>query len=354
MTPWLEVLHALPLWAQALIKIGVPVLVAVVVDLINIRLLVPLARRTRTTLDDTVLLRIRAAVFVTVVDIGVQPSIPTFVANPEWATTAQRILTSVVIVLWTVAFVRIAEAVVLQAAKRSRPGGLINKHTQPILETSSKLFVGTVGVYILLDAWGQDLSVLLASATVSGIALGFAAQETLGNLFAGVFLFTDPPFKLGDYLLLPDGTRGRVLDIRLRTTRLLTNDGVEITLPNREVANVRITNETGGPFERARVRVVVEVAYGTDLHHAHAVLLQAAQGVPHFQHDDEELAVVVRWRAFQGSGIEAEVLGWISNPEQLEDARHKAILAVYDGLAQADIEIPFSTHTVHLVRDDAP
>lgn len=339
----------LPVWATSLLLILLPVAVAVVADIAFQRLVRPMVVRHLPTLDAGVLVRTRAAVFATVVDIGLQPSLSTLLGHPDWAQMAKRLLASPVIILWTVALVRLAEGLVHEGAQRGRKGGFVNKHTQPLIETSAKLLIGTLGVYILLDAWGQDLSVLLASATVSGIALGFAAQETLGNLFAGFFLFTDPPFKLGDYLVLADGTRGRVLDIRLRTTRLLTNDGVEITIPNREVANVRITNETGGPSERARVRVVVQVAFGTNLHAARATLLGAARSVTFFQHPDPEHDVLVRWRSFKDSGIEAEVVGWIDNPAQRENATHDCMVAVYDGLAAANIRIPYTTHSVHLV-----
>ena len=340
---------SLPLWATSLLRVLLPLAAAIAVDLAFQRGVRPMATRRLQTLDNKVLVPTRAALFATVFEVGLQPSLATLLGHPDWAVMAQRLLASPVILLWTVALVRLTESLVHESALRGKDGGFVNKHTQPLIETSAKLLLGTLGAYILLDAWGQDLSVLLASATVSGIALGFAAQETLGNLFAGFFLFTDPPFKLGDYLVLADGTRGRVLDIRLRTTRLLTNDGVEITIPNREVANVRITNETGGPSERARVRVLVQVAFGTNLHTARSTLLDAARSVTFFQHPEPEHDVLVRWRAFKDSGIEAEVVGWIDNPSQRENATHDCVVAIYEGLAAADIRIPYTTHSVHLV-----
>ena len=78
--------------------------------------------------------------------------------------------------------------------------------------------------------------------------MGFAAKDTLANLFAGVFILADAPYKIGDFIVLDGGERGRVTKIGIRTTRILTRDDVEITIPNATIANSKIINESGGPM----------------------------------------------------------------------------------------------------------
>ena len=72
---------------------------------------------------------------------------------------------------------------------------------------------------------------MLALAGIVGIAIGFTAKDTLANLFSGVFILADRPYKMGDYVNLESGERGRVTHIGIRSTRILTRDDIEVTVP---------------------------------------------------------------------------------------------------------------------------
>jgi MscS family membrane protein len=104
-----------------------------------------------------------------------------------------------------------------------------------------------VAVYIIFSAWNIDMTVWLASAGIIGIAVGFAAKDTLANLFSGVFILADAPYKIGGFVVLDTAKRGEVTHIGIRNTRLLTRDDVEITVPNSIMGNTKIINESGGP-----------------------------------------------------------------------------------------------------------
>ena len=75
----------------------------------------------------------------------------------------------------------------------------------------------------------------------------------------------DSPFKEGDYILLETGERGYVKSMGLRSTRFLTRDDIEITIPNSVIASSKIVNESGGPEDIERVRITLLVAYGTEI-----------------------------------------------------------------------------------------
>jgi len=83
-----------------------------------------------------------------------------------------------------------------------------------------------------------------------GIAGSFAAKDSLANLFGGIFIIRDAPYKIGDFIILDSGERGRVVKIGLRSTRLLTRDDVEVTLPNLYIANSKVVNESGARTKR--------------------------------------------------------------------------------------------------------
>ena len=116
----------------------------------------------------------------------------------------------------------------------------------------------------------------LASAGIIGIAIGFAAKDTLANLFSGVFIMADAPYKIGDFVVLDSGERGEITHIGIRSTRLKTRDDIEVTVPNSVMGNTKIINESGGPHEKFRIRVAVGVAYGSDIDKVREVLMGVA------------------------------------------------------------------------------
>ncbi|MFW5816167.1 MAG: mechanosensitive ion channel family protein, partial [Wenzhouxiangella sp.] len=99
---------------------------------------------------------------------------------------------------------------------------IIEARTLPLFELMLTLIVIGTAAYALLLVWEIDPTAWLASAGVIGIAVGFAARDTLANLFAGFFIIADSPYKLGDYIVLDGGERGEVTKVGIRSTRLMT------------------------------------------------------------------------------------------------------------------------------------
>ncbi|GIS88459.1 MAG: hypothetical protein CM1200mP18_11690 [Gammaproteobacteria bacterium] len=94
------------------------------------------------------------------------------------------------------------------------------------------MLVWALAVFVVIVVWDLDATGWLASAGVVGLAVGFAAKDTLSNLIAGVFIMADAQYKIDDLFILDSGERGQVTHIGLRSTRFLTRDDIEITVPN--------------------------------------------------------------------------------------------------------------------------
>jgi small-conductance mechanosensitive channel len=203
-----------------------------------------------------------------------------------------------------------------------------------------------VAGYLFLAIWGIDPTAWLASAGVIGIAVGFAARDTLANLFSGLFIVADSPYKIGDYIVLDTGDRGEVTHLGMRSTRLLTRDDVEITIPNSVIANAKIINESGGPWEKYRIRVPVGVAYGSDVDEVVALLESVAA-----DHADvlDQPAPRVRMRGFGDSSLDFELLGWVEKPVLRGKVLHELFMAVYKRFAEEGVEIPFPQRDLHVV-----
>ncbi len=215
---------------------------------------------------------------------------------------------------------------------------IVEERTLPLFDLVMTILIIGAAAYALLMVWDINPTAWLASAGVIGIAVGFAARDTLANLFAGFFIIADAPYKLGDYIVLDSGDRGEVTKVGIRSTRLLTRDDVEITVPNSEMANAKIFNESGGRWVKFRIRIKVGVAYGSDVDEVCQLLETIAAN-----HDSvcKDPAARVRMRGFGDSSLDFELLCWVNQPSERGLVTHELYMKIYKSLNEAGIEIPF-------------
>jgi len=137
-----------------------------------------------------------------------------------------------------------------------------------------------------------------------------------------------------------------VIKIGLRSTRLLTRDDVEITIPNAEIAMSKIVNESGGPSEKLRITAVIGVAYGSDVDQVSEVLLRTAKSVEQVVDDPEPR---VRFTEFGDSALVFRVQCWVREPAMRGLCMHELNTAIYKSLNAEQITIPFPQRDVHLI-----
>lgn len=223
----------------------------------------------------------------------------------------------------------------------------LQPHTLPLYDMLLKVLLVTLSLNLVFLAWHIDLTAWIASAGVLSVAVGFAAQETLSNLLAGAMILTDQPFRIGDFLVLEDGTRGRVLDVGLRSTRMVTSDQVEVIVPNKQMAGGRVSNVSTGPMPYERFHVDVQVAYDTDLDHARAVLLGVSRDLKFAVQDEPAAAPVVRFISFDASGITIRLCAF-ARPEDREPLTDELVGSIHKALRAANISIPFPQLDLHM------
>jgi len=195
----------------------------------------------------------------------------------------------------------------------SRLGGYYPNGTEMLrlTENIGMAFVGIMGALLILAFWQINVTPLLASAGIAGVIVALAAKDTLGNFFGGISVFLDRPFRVGDYIVLNTGERGKVVDIGMRSTRILTRDDVLIAIPNSMIVNTKIVNESA-PDPRMRVRIKVSVSYDCDVDHVKEVLLEVAGTNPLVLSEPQPR---VRFRSFGDSWLEFELLCWTAYPK---------------------------------------
>ncbi len=257
----------------------------------------------------------------------------------------KSILVSVAVFYWLRCFLSGSKFALKHLSHNNQKVKLVQKHTLPLFENLAVLVLYAVAVYFLFVAWSIDVTAWVASAGILGLALSFAAKDTLANLFAGVFILADTPYRIGDFIVLDSGERGLVTHIGIRSTRILTRSDVEITIPNAIMGNTKVTNETAGPHSKYRLRLPVGVAYGSDIPQVRVALLKVASENSQVESFPEPR---VRMRSFGDSSLNFELLCWVAEPVLRGLVSDLLLEGIYDEFNQENIEIPFPQRDVNL------
>ncbi|MEM9558533.1 MAG: mechanosensitive ion channel family protein [Acidobacteriota bacterium] len=318
-------------------------IVAKITELTMRRIVARLARKTTTQFDDKVVELLRRPVFLTVFLFALAIAFELLRLPPQVTRFTVNVLQTLVVLTWLGAGFPICGLVLDTLSRHRDRFRVVEERTIPLFDMISKLILVGGASYAILLVWHIDPTAWLASAGVIGIAVGFAARDTLANLFAGFFILADAPYKLGDFVTLDSGERGLVTHVGMRSTRLLTRDDIEITMPNQMIANAKILNESGGRWEKERIRIKVGVAYGSDVDQIVELLLRVARDHEHICPDPEPR---VRLRAFGDSSLDFELLCWIDEPVLRGKLSHEMLMAIYKLFAQEGVEIPFPQRDV--------
>ena len=332
------------IYLQALVVAIVFIVVGTIADWVVSRAIGKLASRSKTDVDDHLVALLHRPIFLSFVLLGLglaaqRINLP---AGPAFITLGA--LKTIAIVIWYNMLRQLTD-VLAQMARQNRSNKLVKTGMLALVRNVAKIVLAALAVYFVFLAWDINVTAWVASAGIVGLALSFAARDTLSNLFAGVSIIVDAPYKTGDYIILESGERGVVTYIGLRSTRLLTRDDIEITIPNGVIGNSTIINEAGGPSEKHRIRIAVGVAYGSDMDHVIETLEKVAA-----DHDEicTSPAPRVRFRTFGESSLDFELLCWINRPVDRGRLRHELGVNVYKAFMTSGIQIPFPQRDLHV------
>jgi len=204
------------------------------------------------------------------------------------------------------------------------------------------IIIYVIAIILALDMLGINVMPFVAGAGVAGIAIGFAAKDTLSNLIAGVLLILDRPFEIGDRIEVwsaPVGsaTWGDVINIGLRATSIKTTDHIVIIIPNNEIMKRDIVNYTINT-SKIRVRVNIGVAYDTNIEKAKAAIIAVADTAQWIAKDPPAKVVV---RNFGESSVDLQLRVWIKDARKRMDTISYITDKVKEAFDKAGIEIPY-------------
>jgi len=245
------------------------------------------------------------------------------------------VLATLLLALWV--------AGTIEARLMAAPG--LDSNLRIVFARLTKAALIVLAILIGLPMVGIDLTTLSVFGGALGVGLGFGLQKIAANYISGFIILLDRSIRIGD--LISVGTdRGQVTRITTRYTVLKGMTGIEAIVPNEVLVGSVVQNESYTDT-RVRVGLPVQVAYGTDLDRAMAILVDAATAQPRVLATPPAKGFVM---AFADSGINLEVGFWVGDPhEGTQQLRSDINLAIWHGFQAGSIEIPFPQREVRMI-----
>ena len=252
-----------------------------------------------------------------------------------------RVLTALGILIFSVLLARLLEKMLHHFLERNE------RTDRAAIQLLGQIARWTILILGGLAALNQFVNVtaFIAGLGVAGLAIGFALQDILQNLMAGLILLLQRPFDIGESVEI-SGEGGTVLQMDLRATELQTWDGRILIIPNASILNANITNYSRAP--RRRVDVPIGIGYGDDPETARQALLDAIRQMHGVL---ETPAPSVRFQSFGESSVDLTLYFWIDTSQtDIFQARDQAVVRAKAALDAAGVDIPYPIRTIQISK----
>ena len=310
------------------------------------RILIPISQKTRTSFD-TMLLesadgRIQWLAFALGTYMG---ALNVFAGVAVWSYCVAALYVHLVFAITCLAY-SITEGVVNWYAESfaEKTRSDIDNRAVVLFQRFAKLVFFFVALTVVFQHFDIKITGLLATAGIASLAFALAAQDTLANLISGVILMFDRPFKRGDRITLPSGGWGDVMEIGLRSTKVLSFEQKVIVIPNAEIAKSEIINHSV-PDQKIKVKHDVGVAYGSDMHKVKAIIRDILTAHPDILSDPQP---DVFFMAFGDSSLDLTIFFWLDNFRSRWRVMDDVNMAIKDRFEADNIEIPFPQRDIYI------
>ncbi len=338
---------------RALVSVGILVVAAILAALARVifgPILRKLTARTQTELDDLVVRALNRPIAWAILLIGVYAALLRFrVWKPDQITTIQNAGVAAAIVLVVYAALRVFNTAAgwyteTAAAKSARPREI---RAQAVVASKVlNILILLCGILIILRQYNVEIGPVLGALGIGGLAVALALQDTLTNLFAGIYMMVDQPITVGDFVKLESGEEGFVEEVGWRNTKVRMWANNIVVIPNSKLAQSVVTNYYL-PRQEMSVYIRCGVAYDSDLEHVERVCIEVGKEImERMSGTATDWTPVVRFKEFADFSINFVVVLRVRDFAAQYALAHEYMKALHRRFAEEGIEIPFPIRTV--------
>ena len=338
-TPWV---------LQAVLILG-GFLLGILTELILVRTLHALAKRTKSTWDDLLIEGLHQMPIVWGTAVGLWGAMLVRGVDPYIRSILAKVLTVVIIASLTLVAMRLASGAVDHYTSRSGA----RRTSTTLVNNLVKLLIFILGLFLILQNLNIEITPLITALGIGGLAVALALQDTLANLFAGISIILSGQVRPNDYLKLSGGEEGFVTDVKARNTTIRTFPTRNlVVIPNSVLASSIVTNYSL-PKPSLWITVRVGVSYDSDLEEVERVAVEVAeQTLEAVTGKAPSESPHVRYRAFGDSSIDFDILLPANKFADQFLIRHEFIKRLHARFNEEGIEIPFPIRTLIMSKNE--
>lgn len=336
-------------WIISVLIIVGAVLVNKIIVLLNKHVIHRFTGKTKSRLDDILFNMLEAPVLLGVMLLAIwiaSSRLELSVSVDKFFLHSYRFLIVLNITWFVVRFVNALIEEYLVPAAEGNTTKYLDNTLVPIVRRAVLGVIWSIGVMMALKNVGVDVGALIAGLGIGGLAFALAAQDTIKNIFGGITIFTDRPFRIGDRIKV-DGFDGFVEDIGIRSTRLRTLEKRLVTIPNYKIVEASIENITDEPMRK--VVMTIGLTYDTTpqkMNEALTILRNMPQKFT--QIDEKELLAV--FSEFADFSLNLKFIYWVKKGEDVMDVPSQVNFEILSSFNKAGLDFAFPTQTVILQK----
>lgn len=317
--------------------------------LINKYVIRKITAKTKSRLDDILFRMLQAPVLLGIILLAIWIAVSRLHLEPKTVAFFAKSYKFLIVLNVTWFVVRFINALIeeyLVPAAESNQTKYIDNNLMPILRRAILGVVWAIGTIMALTNIGVDVGALIAGLGIGGLAFALAAQDTIKNIFGGITIFTDRPFRIGDRIKV-DGFDGFVEDIGVRSTRLRTLEKRLVTIPNYKIVEASIENITDEPMRR--VLMVLGLTYNTTPEKM-AEAISILKNMPNVIAEIEPTEVNAFFSDFSPYSMDLKFIYWVKKGEDVVEVPSRINFEILSAFTKAGLSFAFPTQTVLLEK----
>lgn len=310
--------------------------------------IVRLVKKTKTDIDDKIIEKSSNPISIIIFLVALKIALGEISFSEDVIKNFIKIIYSIISVVLGYLIYTILNLIISGTLKKasSRTKINVNKGMTSLIHGVLKIiWIIVIGLYIL-RLWGIEIGPFLAGLGIGGIAIAFAMQESLSNIFGGISIILDKTVKVGDLIYLDDKTKGAILHIGLRSTKIKTFDNEMIIIPNSKLASGKIQN-VAQPEPKSRVVIPFSVGYGSNVEEVKKIVLRQIKKIKNIEKNP---LPSVKFLEMADSSLNFKAYFYINSFEYRLDAVDEANTRIYNALNESNIEIPFPKMDINIKK----
>jgi MscS family membrane protein len=312
------------------------------------RFFIKVSSKTKPDLDDKIIAKLSTPLSALSILFALAFAVKEIALSEESLFLAHNVIFSASVVVFAYIIYAVVNLIAIRFLRKvaSKTKSNVDESLLSLLNSIMNVALVVIALLYILEMWGIEITPLLAGLGIAGLAVALALQPVLSNIFSGASMVLDSSIRVGDLVYLDQNTKGKILKVGLRSTRILTFDNELIIIPNSKLAESVIQN-VALPSPISRAVVPFNVSYGSDIDKVKKIVLKEIKSIKNVLEEPEPM---VRFVEMGDSSLNFKAYFYVNNFDNRFPSIDEANTKIYNALNRNGINIPFPQMDIHLKK----